>query len=271
VLAENLDFAAGGHVEALEDLHRGGLPGAVGPEQPEALAGAHFEVQPVDGDDVGRVDLAQRAAGEAGGLIARRRYRGGGGQPLPAPQCMHYDEEVRTLQIRNLPDHLYEALALRAEREGRSLAQQAVHELGKLPEVEARARRRRRRSSSRATAATALVVSALAGRAGARGSGAVSARLVLDASAGLAAVAGGAEGRALLQPISEAEVVVAPDIYAAEVANGLWKYVGAGDLAVDEAQGRLLKALELVDLTLPSGELVSEALLEGKPPAPSGL
>jgi plasmid stability protein len=56
---------------------------------------------------------------------------------------MHYDAAMRTLQIRNLPDHVYEALALRAEREGRSLAQQAVHELGKMPEVEARARRRR--------------------------------------------------------------------------------------------------------------------------------
>jgi predicted nucleic acid-binding protein len=90
----------------------------------------------------------------------------------------------------------------------------------------------------------------------------MSQRLVLDASAGLAAVAGGADGRALLQPIEAAEVVVAPDIYAAEVANGLWKYVGAGDLSADEAQARLLKALELVDLTLPSAELVSEALLE---------
>jgi len=52
-------------------------------------------------------------------------------------------QAMRTLQIRNLPDHVYEALALRAEREGRSLAQQAVHELGKIPEVEARQRRRR--------------------------------------------------------------------------------------------------------------------------------
>lgn len=37
-----------------------------------------------------------------------------------------------SLQIRDLPDDVYEALAYRAEREGRSLAQQALHELRRL-------------------------------------------------------------------------------------------------------------------------------------------
>lgn len=35
----------------------------------------------------------------------------------------------KLLQIRNLPDGIYERLALRAEREGRSLNQQAIVEL----------------------------------------------------------------------------------------------------------------------------------------------
>ena len=40
-----------------------------------------------------------------------------------------------TLQIRNLPDDVYQALAFRAERAQRSLAQQALVELrGKAPE-----------------------------------------------------------------------------------------------------------------------------------------
>jgi hypothetical protein len=40
-----------------------------------------------------------------------------------------------------MPEDVYRALAERAEREGRSLAQQALHELRKMPELEARARR----------------------------------------------------------------------------------------------------------------------------------
>lgn len=48
---------------------------------------------------------------------------------------------MASLQIRELPDDIYEALARRAKDEGRSLAQQAVTELKKLPEVEARRRR----------------------------------------------------------------------------------------------------------------------------------
>jgi plasmid stability protein len=47
-----------------------------------------------------------------------------------------------SLQIRDMPDDVYRALQARAEREGRSLAQQALHELRKMPELEAAARRR---------------------------------------------------------------------------------------------------------------------------------
>jgi ferredoxin-fold anticodon binding domain-containing protein len=47
-----------------------------------------------------------------------------------------------TLQIRELPSDGYDALAARARREGRSLAQQAIAELRRLPELEAREQRR---------------------------------------------------------------------------------------------------------------------------------
>ena len=40
-----------------------------------------------------------------------------------------------SLQIRDLPDDVYQALALRAEREHRSLAQQAIVELRRIPEL----------------------------------------------------------------------------------------------------------------------------------------
>jgi len=60
---------------------------------------------------------------------------------------MHYDvskilENVMpSLQIRDLPDAIYRALSLKALRERRSLAQQAVIELQRLAEVESKNRR----------------------------------------------------------------------------------------------------------------------------------
>ena len=46
-----------------------------------------------------------------------------------------------SLQIRDLPDEVYEALAHRAEAEHRSLAQQAIVELRRIPELTMRERR----------------------------------------------------------------------------------------------------------------------------------
>ncbi len=46
-----------------------------------------------------------------------------------------------SLQIRDLPDAIYRALSLRALRERRSLAQQAVIELERFAEVESKNRR----------------------------------------------------------------------------------------------------------------------------------
>jgi hypothetical protein len=48
---------------------------------------------------------------------------------------------MSSLQIRDMPEHVYEALAARAERHRRSLAQQAVSDLARIPEYEARERR----------------------------------------------------------------------------------------------------------------------------------
>jgi hypothetical protein len=51
-------------------------------------------------------------------------------------------KSMPSLQIRDVPEDVYRALAERAEREGRSLAQQALHELRRMPELVARERRR---------------------------------------------------------------------------------------------------------------------------------
>jgi antitoxin FitA len=48
---------------------------------------------------------------------------------------------MASLQIRDMPEDLYEALAERARRQRRSLAQQAVSDLSRIDELEARQRR----------------------------------------------------------------------------------------------------------------------------------
>jgi len=65
---------------------------------------------------------------------------------------MHYNDfrtcqidwtvRMASLQIRNLPDDVYQFLAFRAERAHRSLAQQAIIELRKTTEEEPGTRRR---------------------------------------------------------------------------------------------------------------------------------
>ena len=46
-----------------------------------------------------------------------------------------------SLQIRDVPEDIYEALAFRAQAAHRSLAQQAIVELRKIPELTAREQR----------------------------------------------------------------------------------------------------------------------------------
>ena len=50
--AEHLDVARVPRREALADLDRRGLAGAVRPEQPEALAAPDLEIEAADRDDV---------------------------------------------------------------------------------------------------------------------------------------------------------------------------------------------------------------------------
>ncbi len=85
-------------------------------------------------------------------------------------------------------------------------------------------------------------------------------RLVLDASAALSAVL--KKDERLLATIESASVVYAPDLFAAEVTNGLWKYVTAGQLSADDAADRLELAQRLVDRYLPVDDFSKEALSE---------
>ncbi len=55
-------------------------------------------------------------------------------------------------------------------------------------------------------------------------------RLVPDASAAVRLVMRAEAADKLLKPVSAATLVIAPGLYASEVANALWKYVKAGGL-----------------------------------------
>jgi hypothetical protein len=56
---------------------------------------------------------------------------------------MQNDEAMASLQIREMPQEVYDALAERAKRERRSLAQQAIVELARIPELTQREEKRR--------------------------------------------------------------------------------------------------------------------------------
>ena len=55
-------------------------------------------------------------------------------------------------------------------------------------------------------------------------------RVVLDASAALHLVMDGKSSDAIAECLDEAQLVAAPDLFAGEVANGLWRYVEHGEI-----------------------------------------
>jgi predicted nucleic acid-binding protein len=87
-------------------------------------------------------------------------------------------------------------------------------------------------------------------------------RIVLDASAAVGASLGTTRSKALIDALAEASIVLAPDLYVAEVANAFWKYVVAGELSREEAAERLEIALNLVERFVPGASIAQEALLE---------
>jgi predicted nucleic acid-binding protein len=89
----------------------------------------------------------------------------------------------------------------------------------------------------------------------------VTSRVVLDASAALHLVMDGESSDAIAERLNEAQLVIAPDLFAGEVANGLWKYVEHGDITADEATDRLAVALALAGPLVPGTVVAHEALV----------
>ena len=84
--------------------------------------------------------------------------------------------------------------------------------------------------------------------------------LVLDASAAIEAVLGRSQALKIVEHLEHADRVAVPDLYFAEIANALWKYVRNGDLPLEDAQTMLSIATSLPDDVLPARELATEAL-----------
>jgi predicted nucleic acid-binding protein len=71
----------------------------------------------------------------------------------------------------------------------------------------------------------------------------------------------GGEGRAE-SAVEGADKVIAPAVFAAEVANALWKYVHAGQLGVVNVVSRLRHALAIPDELEPLTQAGAAAALE---------
>ncbi len=84
--------------------------------------------------------------------------------------------------------------------------------------------------------------------------------VVLDASAAIRTVLGAAPQPAFTEALSDAEVVLAPELFIPETANAIWKYVRASQLHPDQAERKRGQCVGLVTRFEPHGALAAEAL-----------
>jgi len=84
--------------------------------------------------------------------------------------------------------------------------------------------------------------------------------VVLDASAAVEIAVGRPLAQAVRSVLTEAELVLAPDLYVSEVANVYWKYVRARLLKQEEAVVALDSTVALVDEFVRGIDLYREAL-----------
>jgi predicted nucleic acid-binding protein len=87
--------------------------------------------------------------------------------------------------------------------------------------------------------------------------------VVLDASAAIRAVLDRQKETAILDVLDAASPVITTDLFIAEVTSGLWKYVLANQISIDDAAANLDAALGLVstfhDIAGFSHEVLREA------------
>lgn len=87
-------------------------------------------------------------------------------------------------------------------------------------------------------------------------------RLVLDASAAIHLVLRTEKAGVLVDLLEDSALIIAPDLFHAEVGNALWKYVRAEVVSIEEAIERHEEAKMLVERFIASSELVVQALTD---------
>jgi predicted nucleic acid-binding protein len=86
--------------------------------------------------------------------------------------------------------------------------------------------------------------------------------LILDASAGIEIVLEQPRSGDFSKEIEMSDGVISSELYRAEIANVIWKYVKAGLLEKDQAKKTLSFAENLVDHFVPLSENTEETLME---------
>ena len=86
-------------------------------------------------------------------------------------------------------------------------------------------------------------------------------RLVLDASGAIEVVLSRTKAAAFAQALGEADEVLAPDLFVAELVNTVWKYHQFESLDLNVCDQALEHALSLIDALVPCKELYREAFL----------
>jgi predicted nucleic acid-binding protein len=83
--------------------------------------------------------------------------------------------------------------------------------------------------------------------------------LVLDTSAAIEVVLQRKDADPIGEKITEAEWVIAPDIYVTEITNVFWKYHQFSDLSMETCESGIVDALGIVDDIIGSADLYKEA------------
>ena len=86
-------------------------------------------------------------------------------------------------------------------------------------------------------------------------------KAVLDASAAIEIVLGRAHAPRFAEAIEEADAVLAPELYVAEVVNTIWKYHRFESMGLPACDRALDAAIGLVDILVSAKDLYGEAFL----------
>ncbi|MHC4870652.1 MAG: type II toxin-antitoxin system VapC family toxin [Planctomycetota bacterium] len=84
--------------------------------------------------------------------------------------------------------------------------------------------------------------------------------ITIDASAAVEIVLGRKKADSFAEEITQAELVITPSLYTAEVTNVFWKYYQHSDMPVNECERGLAAALKIPDKIVDIEDMAAETL-----------